>query len=106
MVIQSGNPGIEVPAINAITANFSQFSKTVPVTSTDWPQFTVLGNSKNNNVEDSQPIKSKITLASKNILIAIFFLLPFVGGILHLALPYDSSIRFQFIYHIKKTMVF
>ncbi|MGN6214342.1 ABC transporter permease [Parafilimonas sp.] len=41
------NPGMEVPAINAVTASFPQFTKTVPVTEADWPQFTVLSNNKN-----------------------------------------------------------
>ena len=38
------NPGIYVPAIDAIDAGFTTFTKTAPVTTADWPQFTILGN--------------------------------------------------------------
>jgi len=55
------NPGINVAAINAINTSFSQFTKTVAVTADGGPQFTILGNAKNDAASGKKFIEEKKT---------------------------------------------
>lgn len=48
------NPGVQCPAIDAVSTGFPQFSKTVAVGEADWPQITVLGNNADNDAASSK----------------------------------------------------
>lgn len=51
---ESYNPGIQLPAIDALRASFPQFEKMAPVSVAYGVQFTILGGDANHNVADSK----------------------------------------------------